>query len=72
MSTHWIDAVLRLNGRILAGQAVVNAQAFTIVDMMEAGEDTAKAEDLHRAYGDDLRLLRAVRDTMLDDMRDDV
>lgn len=72
MSTTWIDEVMRLNARILAAQKVVNTQAVTIAEMMEAGEDTAKAEELHRAYLSHLRRLRAHRDTRLDEVADDV
>ena len=72
MSTEWIDDLLRLNARILAAEARLSAQAFTIVEMMEAGEDTAKAEELHRAYRNDLRRLRRLRDIRLDEIKDDL
>ena len=70
MHTDWIDEVLRLNAHILRVEARLTAQAATIVEMMEAGEDTAGAEGLHRAYQNDVRRLRGLRDTLLDEIKD--
>lgn len=70
-SSNWIDEVLRLNTHIIVAQAVVRAQAATIGELMEAGEDTAEAEAQHRAYLTVLRRLRAGRDTLLDEIKDE-
>jgi hypothetical protein len=64
--------VLRLNTHIIVAQAVVSAQAVTIGEMLEAGEDTAEAEAQHRAYQNVLRRLRAGRDILLDELKDGV
>ena len=71
MNTDWIAEVLRLNANILSIEARLASQAATIVEMMEAGEDTTGAEALHRAYQNDVRRLRRLRDTLLDDIKDD-
>ena len=72
MNTNWINDVLRLNARILAAQAVADAQAISILEGMEQGENTAKAEKMYLAYRSELRRLRARRDTLLDDVKNDV
>jgi hypothetical protein len=72
VKTDWISNVLRLNTRIVAAQAAISAQAFAILEMTEAGEDTTKAGERYRAYRNDLRLLRKVRDTLLDNINGDV
>jgi hypothetical protein len=68
----WISDLLRLNTHIVAVQAVVSAQAITIGEMIEAGEDTANVEALHRTSQNVLRRLRASRDTLLDEIKDGV
>jgi hypothetical protein len=68
----WITDVLRLNTRILAAQAVADTQAISILESMEQGQDTVKAEKMYLAYRSELRRLWARRDTLLDDIKSDV
>ena len=71
MDTDWIETVMGLNTRILAAEAVVGAQVAAIVERTEAGEDTTREEGRLIAYQRDLRLLRALRDTLLDEVKDE-
>ena len=68
----WITDVLHLNTRILDAQAIADTQAVSILESMEQGENTAKAEKMYLAYRSELRRLRARRDTLLDGVRTDV
>ena len=68
----WIEDLLHLNKRILNAETRLIAQDAVIVEMMEAGEDTAGAEELHRAYRNDLQRIRRLRNAMLNDIADDL
>lgn len=71
MDTDWIETVMSLNTRILAAEAVVSAQVAAIVERAGAREDTTREEGRLIAYQRDLRLLRALRDTLLDEVEDE-
>lgn len=68
----WIEDLLHLNKRILDAETKLIAQDAVIVEMIEAGEDTAGAMELHRAYRNDLQRIRRLRNAMLNDIADDL
>lgn len=72
MNINWIADVLRLNSRIIATQARVSAQGDRILEMLEAGQSTASAEALFKAYNQRLIQLRRLQAELLQEPRSEV
>ena len=61
----WIEALLKLNARIVIARDDVSAQAARVMDALEARHDIEAAETRFRLLKDELDALRLARDALL-------
>jgi hypothetical protein len=66
MDVEWIEEVMRLNARAVAAEVSIRVQVARIMEMTEERRNMSGAEWWLIAAKKNLRLLRKLRDTMLD------